>query len=184
MASDLLLLLEARLWIARLGESDVMRWWRSDGLLGRDGAFVGPRVLPVTHATGRARIVFAVARHACDDQYPDAKAWHLFRLHPSIEDRLDAMLASKLPDHEYWSQMMAKLEAVTGMIDATELLVNSGLISAEHLRLARNALLGPGERSLPLKAGPTLGDTVRRLTAGFVRSAAGSLAVPYVDSRK
>ena len=73
MSIDLLQLLEARLWIARLGESDVHRWWRSDGILGPDGAFVGPRVFPKTHPTGRSRIAFAVARHACDQRHPDPK---------------------------------------------------------------------------------------------------------------
>jgi hypothetical protein len=61
---DLQPLLEARLWVARLGESDVHKWWRTDGILGSDGAFVGPRVLPRTHPTARARIAFAVAAHA------------------------------------------------------------------------------------------------------------------------
>jgi hypothetical protein len=27
-------LLEARLWIGRIGESDVMSWWRTDGVRG------------------------------------------------------------------------------------------------------------------------------------------------------
>lgn len=35
-------LLTARLWIARLGEGGVNRWWRTDGILGPDGAYVGP----------------------------------------------------------------------------------------------------------------------------------------------
>src|ERR1051325_8698553 len=117
---DVARLLEARLWVARLGEGDVFRWWRTDGVLGPDGAFVGPRVLPMTHPTARARIAFAVARHACDERYPDAKARHLFRLYPEVEDRLDALLVERLGDREYWAGVMSKLEAVGAMSDARQ----------------------------------------------------------------
>src|SRR5712692_8552377 len=82
-------LLLARLWIARIGETDGQGWWRTSAMLGSEGAFVGPRVLPITHATARARIVFAVAAHACAERYPDPKAAHLFRLDARTEDRLD-----------------------------------------------------------------------------------------------
>jgi hypothetical protein len=40
---------------ARPGESDVMRWWRTDGISGLDGVFVGPRLLTKTDPTGRTR---------------------------------------------------------------------------------------------------------------------------------
>ena len=106
-------LLTARLWIARLGEGDVNRWWRTDGILGPDGAYVGPRVLPKTHPTARARIAFAVARHACDDRYPDKAVHHLFRLAPVTEDRFDAMLRDKLEDIQFWCEVWARLWAVS-----------------------------------------------------------------------
>ena len=56
VASDLDLLLRARLFVARMGERDVLKWWATDGILGPDGAFVGPRSLPKTHGTAEARI--------------------------------------------------------------------------------------------------------------------------------
>lgn len=174
-------LLRARLFVARLGESDVMRWWRSDGILGPDGAFVGPRVLPKTHPTGRARIAFAVARHACDERYPDPDAHHLFRLDPETEDRLDALLVEKLGDHEWWSVMMETLEAIGEGADVKAMLLEHDVVKPDDVRAAEKATPGPQERSLPLRAGKNIEQTVTRLTAGFVRSKSGALAVPYVQ---
>ena len=172
------------MWVARLGESDVSRWWRTDGLLGADGAFVGPRVLPITHPTARARIAFAVARHACDERYRDPRAWHLFRLSPELEDRLDALLVERLGDREYWSGVMGKLEGVIASTDPAEVLLANGIVGEDDLAAARKADLGAGHRSLPMTSGATLDQTIRRLAAGFVRSSPGNLAVPYVVGDK
>jgi hypothetical protein len=182
--TNLLHLLTARLWVARLGESDVNRWWRTDGILGPDGAFVGPRVLPKTHPTARARIAFAVARHACDDRYPDPKAYHLFRLDSETEDRLDALLVEKLDDTDFWTAMMEKLEAVTAADSVEELLQANGIITTADLELARQAALGPGERSVPMREGASAEETVRHLAAGFIRSQPGELAVPYINGKR
>ena len=177
-------LLEARLWVARIGEGDVLHWWRTDGILGADGAFVGPRVLPITHPTARARIAFAVARHACDERYPDPKAWHLFRLGPEVEDRLDALLVERLGDREYWAGVMPKLEGAGASSDPVQSLRANGIVSDEDLATVQKAELGAGQRSLPLRAGATLDETIRRLAAGFVRSSPGNLAVPFVHGDK
>lgn len=182
--ADVTRLLEARLWVARLGEGDVFRWWRTDGILGPDGAFVGPRVLPLTHPTARARIAFAVARHACDERYRDPKAWHLFRLSPEIEDRLDAFLVERLGDRDYWADVMAKLEGVAASATPAEVLLANAIVGEDDLVAARKAELGAGQRSLSIRVGATLEETIRRLAAGFVRSSPGNLAVPYVDGDK
>ena len=177
---DVAHLLDARLWVARLGEADVLRWWRTDGILGADGAFVGPRVLPITHPTARARIAFAVARHACDERYRDPKAWHLFRLSPDLEDRLDALLVERLGDRRYWSGVMGKLEGVVASADPAEVLLANAIVGQDDLATARKADLGAGQRSLPIRVGATLNETIRRLAAGFVRSSPGNLVVPFV----
>jgi hypothetical protein len=57
-------LLQARLWVARLGERDMYGWWAAEGVLGPDGAFVGPRVLLVTHP--RVLVRTANRRQALD----------------------------------------------------------------------------------------------------------------------
>lgn len=184
MPIDVLHLLATRLLIARLGESDVNRWWRTEGILGRDGAFVGPRVLPKTHPTARARIAFAVARHACDDRYPNKAVCHLFRLDPETEDRFDAMLIAKLEDFEFWGQMVDRLEAISGETDVRSTLTTAGIATKEDLKLVEGSELGPGGRSLEVPRGEDLDDNIRRLAAGFVRSNPGGLAVPYIRNGK
>lgn len=178
--ADLSRLLTARLWVARLGEADVQGWWRTDGILGADGAFVGPRVLPKTHGTARARIAFTVARHACSERYPAPKSRHLFQLDPETEDGLDAYLVERLEDIDWWMSILAQLEAVGRTADAAAVLHNAGLVNDEDLSFAQDLRLGPDGRSLPVEKGATPDETLRRLVAGFVRSKPGELAVPYL----
>lgn len=178
---DLMQLLEARLWVARLGEGDVLRWWRTDGVLGPAGAFVGPRVLPVTHPTARARIVFVVAAYASRQRHPDPLARTLFYLDPETEDRLDALLVEKLGDASYWSGITARLEAVTGQVEPAELLMANGVVSAEDIRLVEKLNLGPGGRSIAIPSTSTSAETIRLLAAGFTRSTSGNLVVPYLQ---
>lgn len=180
---DVRQLLEARLWVARLGESDTNRWWRTDGILGPDGAFVGPRVLPKTHGTGRARIAFAVARHACDERHPDPKAIHLFRLDPEIEDGLDQHLVDSLDDFDFWAAILAKLEKLDRESSVKTELTDAGIVTADDLSYVEKRGFGPDERSLPLEEGSSPNETIRRLAAGFTRSKPGELAVPYIINK-
>lgn len=173
-------LLELRLWVARLGESDVNQWWRTDGILGPDGAFVGPRVLPKTHGTGRARIAFAVARHACQERHPDRGAQTLFLLDPEMEDRLDAYLVERLDAFDWWEGMLQKLEAIEKEQDAAEILLSAGVVEEEDVDYVRKLTLGPDDRSLSIEPGSDAAQTLRRLAAGFARSKPAELAVPYV----
>lgn len=173
-------LLGLRLWVARLGESDVNRWWRTDGILGPDGAFVGPRVLPKTHGTGRARIAFAVARHACQERHPDRGAETLFLLDPEMEDRLDAYLVERLDAFDWWDGTLQKLEAIEKEQDAAAILLSAGLVDEEDVEYVRGLALGPDDRSLSIEPGRDAAQTLRRLAAGFARSKPGEFAVPHV----
>ena len=180
-AIDVTQLLEARLWVARLGETDVNSWWRTDGILGPDGAFVGPRVLPVTHPTARARIAFAVASHSCSERHPDRNTCHLFKLTPEIEDRLDQLLVDRLGDRDFWSKRMAALEAIGKDSDTADVLRTAGVVEGADLSYVQKLQLGPAERSLPIGR-HSAPETVRRLAAGFIRSRPGSLAVPIITN--
>lgn len=173
-------LLLARLWIGRIGEADVENWWRTSSLLGAEGAFVGPRVIPITHATARARMVFAVAAHACTERYPDPKACHLFRLDARTEDRLDGLLVRKLEDRGFWHETMKDIESVTPQVGAKDALIKAGVITDEDARYVAHLKLGPDGRSLPVAVARSADETVRRLAAGYLRSSKAELAVPYL----
>jgi hypothetical protein len=180
---DVSRLLTARLWVARLGESDVNSWWRTDGILGPDGAFVGPRLLPRTHPTARTRIAFAVAGHACLDRHPDREAMHLFRLTPEIEDRLDQLFVDRLGDASFWEPLMAGLETVTKESETAFALRQAGVVTDGDLTYVMKLKLGPAERSLPITAS-TPEDALRRLAAGYARCAPGKLVVPFLSREK
>jgi hypothetical protein len=174
-------LLEARLFVGRLGDSDALGWWRTDGVLGQDGAFIGPRVLPKTHPTARTRIVFAVAAHACGERHPDPQAQHLFRLDPATEDQLDALLVERLGDHEYWQKVMFRLEAIRSDARPGTVLLEANIVTEGDLKTVGKIGLGPAGRSLPIKNGTRTDETIRLLAAGFTRSEPKSLVVPYLE---
>lgn len=177
---DVQKVLEARLWVARLGEQDVLGWWATDAILGPDGAFVGPRILPRTHPAARVRIALSVARHTCDRRHPDPRAYHLFRLDSTTEDSVDRLLIELLPEQDWWRVRIEALEAIGADADLAAVLSEAGVIDASDLETARGTGLGPAGRSLPTEAAEDLDGTVRRLAAGFVRSGPRSLAVPFV----
>ena len=176
--------LVARLYIARLGESDVQGWWQTEGVLGSDGAYVGRRVLPLTHPTARVRMVLAVARHACGDRHPDPNARHLFNLGPAAEDVVDAMLAKRLSDETFWSKLLPCLEALERLADVRQVLTASRVVREEDLHLVQALPFGPGGRSLPIPVGQDPNETVRRLTAGFARSTHRKLIVPFLKDQQ
>ena len=181
-SSNLLRLLEASLVIARLGERDVHGWWATDGLLGGDGAFVGPRVLPKTHPTARARIVFAVAAHACIERHPDRAARSLFRLGPEAMDRLDALLVDRLAEHEWWGSWMERLQAVNKATPVGEVLTGLGVVTLADLAQVAKLSLRPDGRSLLLPKPADPAAAIRLMAAGFIRSKPGELAVPCLPA--
>lgn len=175
--------LVARLYIGRLGEADVHGWWQTDGLLGSDGAYVGPRVLPLTHGTARTRIVMAVAKHACEERHPAPNVTHLFSLGPMVEDMLDVLLARRISDEAFWSQQLAHLEAVGRQTEPQQVLLAAGIVKEDDLKLIEKLPLGPGGRSLAIPRAQDTEGTVGRLAAGFARSAPRNLVVPFLEGR-
>jgi hypothetical protein len=181
-SATLLKLLEASLVVARLGERDVHGWWATDGLLGEDGAFVGPRVLPKTHPTARARIVFAVAAHACIERHPDPSAQSLFRMGPEAMDRLDALLVDRLAEHEWWAAWMQRLQSIDRATPVDKVLTGLEVVTQEDLLRVAKLALGPDGRSLPLPKAADAESAIRLLAAGFSRSKSGELAVPILPA--
>ena len=179
MSIDLEQIIDARLAVARLGELDAQAWWRSDGVLSDDGAFVGPRVLPRSHHNARARIIFAVASHACNERYPEPKAFHLFKLTPELEDQLDDYLQGKLGDDQFWDERARRLEKVQSGDAPESVFLDMSLISQDEISLIKRLQLGPGGQSLAIRKQNDPQKLIRLLTAGFIRSAPRQLVVPY-----
>jgi hypothetical protein len=75
---------------------------------------------------------------------------------------------------------MKRLEAVTKMSEAASVLRQADVVTDNDLTYAAKLKLGPAERSLPITASNSA-DALTRLTAGFVRSTAGKLAVPFLS---
>lgn len=182
MSLDLTYIFHARLAVARLGELDVHGWWRTEGVLGEDGAFVGSRVVPFTHPNVRARISFAVAAHACDKIYPDPKAFHLFRLSPALEDQLDDLLQTKLGQKDCWGQEMEGLEHITKGADTLDVLLKYKVITLEEAQLIKNLPLGAANRSVAIPPQSDSNKLIRLLTAGFILSTSQQLVVPYTHA--
>jgi len=172
----------ARLVVARLGEPDLNRWWRTDELLGGGGEYVGPRVLPRTHRAARARIAMAVTRHACLERHPAPNARTLFSLDADLEDRLDALLVERLGDERLWQPFFERLAALEHEADAGAVLEDEGVVQPADLRYVEQLSLGPAGRSLAVEPGASDAETLRRLAAGFVRATPGALVVPYVEA--
>ena len=179
--SDLKLLLKARLVIGRLGERDRLNWWATDGILGEDGDFVGPRVLPRTHRTARARILTAVARHACDQRHPDPGVYHLYRLDPHIEDRLDAFLVDSLDHFEYWESLYAGIAVISAEREIAEQLVEQAVCQETETQDASNYSVGPDARSVHVPRGDSTEESIRNLVSGFIHSRPNQLTVPYLS---
>lgn len=178
--AELQQLLVSRLWVARLGEGDVLGWWRTEGILGSDGAFVGPRVLAKTHRSGRARIAFAVAQYACRERYKDEGAIHLFRLDPWTEDALDTYIHERLADRDFWSKLFEPLEKVEGSVEPSTVLLEHHVVGNDAVASVKAEPLGPDGRSLRLPRAESRAEALRFMAAGFTRGAAGELVVPFV----
>lgn len=178
--TDQELLLHARLWAGLLGEQDVLGWWRTTQVLGPSGACVGKRAFPQTHRTAPAHLVFATARHACIERYPEPSAETLFNLGSETEDRFDAYLVDQLNNTELWDEPAAVLEALSGAVNAQDVLLEAGVISGKQLDEVAPIPAGAGGRSLPIGGASDFADTIRTLAAAFTRSTRRDLMVPYL----
>ena len=125
-------------------------------------------------------MVFAVARHACTQRHPDPHAENLFKLNPVTEDQLDALLAEHLGETLWWQAIFSRLEAVVASDEPGPTLLKAEVVSNEDLSAVADCDLGPDGRSLVVPNDRPLAQIVGRLAAGFARSGAGSLVVPYL----
>src|SRR5690554_4865651 len=112
--ADLDLLLQLRLAVARVGETDLAKWWGTDGVLGPSGAFVYERIAPRTAPLARARVVFAAARTRCAELLPAPGALTLWALPAEVEEAFEDRWGHWLDESAVWHDTFRALEALAG----------------------------------------------------------------------
>src|SRR3954447_23761750 len=113
-AIDLDLLLKLRLVVARFGEMDIAKWWKTRGQLGRLGAVALRRGFPRTHHFAQARSVFAVAAHRCAEVFDPPQSVTLWRLPEALEEEFDANWEYWLDAANDWAPFFERVEPIQG----------------------------------------------------------------------
>lgn len=176
---DLEHLLKLRVFVARIGEMDLAKWWNTNGQLGRYGDAAVRRGLPRTHSFAQARSVAAVAAHRCDEVFSLANTVTLWRLPASVEERYEARWEHWLDNAADWTAFFADVAALTSA-DLEAALRAFDLVTNESVAAVRAMETGPGGRSLPLPGAFTGARAdLDMLALGFSRGSVGSLTVPY-----
>lgn len=176
---DLDRLLRLRLTVARFGEMDGARWWNTRGQLGRLGAAALRRGFPRTHTFARARSVFAVAAHRCDEIFNPPESVTLWRLSDPIEEEFDARWEQWVDDAPAWAPFFDILEQPLGS-DLVAALRDRHLVEAREIEAAARLRRSAEGRSVPVPSLFAGSDTdVALLALGFARGEPGDLVVPY-----
>lgn len=98
-----------RLAVARFGEMDRAKWWNTKGMLTNVGAFAVSRGFTKTHLFARARAVFAVGAHRCDEVFTPPDGCTLWKLPAELEDQFEDAWSQWLEDPEPWTEFLAAL---------------------------------------------------------------------------
>ena len=120
-------LFRLRLIVARFGEMDISRWWNTTNLLGQKGAAVVARGMPKTHAFGRARAAFAVARERCREIYNPQDAVTLWELPTEVESAFEERWSDWLDDPAPLADVFAAVSAMTLGADLLTTLAANGV---------------------------------------------------------
>ncbi len=172
-------LLKLRLAVARFGETDIARWWNTNGVLGRYGAIAISRGFPKTHRFVRARIVMTAARVRCGELFSHPDCMTLWKLPAVVEDQFESRWQQWLDAPDDWQEFFARLENQpdTGLL---EILSTLDLITP-----AQTGQVGTLQRSamgwtvpLPSVYQPDDG-TIALLAAAFALGETGKPVVPY-----
>lgn len=176
---DFARLLKLRLVVARHGEMDGVRWWNTQGVLGRRGAVLLKRGFPATHRFAQARIVFAVARSRCQELFDPPGCMTLWNLPAEVEDQFEESWQSWLDEGDAWAPFFETLAAHTGA-NLLAALTERRLVTGTHVELVGKLRRSSENRAVPIAGThrPT-DDVLTLLAAGFTRGEPGALAIPY-----
>jgi hypothetical protein len=172
-------LFKVRTVVARVGEWDVSRWWRTDGQLGPQGAAVMRRGLPRTHYFAQARTVFAVAADRSAQIFDPPGCVNLWRLTETVEDRIDAVWESWLDDAESWRPFFERVASIRSL-DLVKALQDFELVTEYDIRARNEMKKSLDERSIQVP-GTFEGDRQKTALLALYHSAGseGNLVVPY-----
>jgi hypothetical protein len=174
-------LFKLRLIIARFGEMDHMRWWNTNGILGRYGALALGRGFPKTHRFAQAKVAFSVAAQRCQEIYDPPNAYTLWHLPPEIEDQFQEHWHKWLDNLDEWEGVFKNIEEISGK-ELPELLENCDLITPEQVEDAKKLRRSAEGRSVQVTGVSVLNDDALALLAvGFFRGEQGKPAIPYVN---
>jgi len=177
-------LMKLRLVVARFGEMDRAKWWNTKGMLANLGEMAIRRGFPKTHLFARARAVFAVAAHRCDEVFDPPDSITLWRLPPEVEDQIEDARPGWLESPEEWSEFLNQVNGQTSD-NLLDLLSSLSLVPEANREQAKRLKRADDARSVPLPAvGEVTDDTIALLAAAFWRSEPGKLAVPYARTEK
>lgn len=173
-------LLKVRLAVGRHGEMDHLRWWNTQGVLGKHGYTVYSRGFPRTHPFVRARVVFSVAQARCKEVFDPPASITLWNLPAEIEDEFDSQWDSWLDDADTWAPFFAKLESIPGN-DLIPTLKDIDLISPDQIAIVSKMRRSAEGRAVPISGAYALdNDLITLLGAGFSLGEPGSPAIPYL----
>lgn len=175
--ADLDLLLQLRLAVARVGETDLAKWWGTDGVLGPSGAFVYERIAPRTAPLARARVVFATARSRCAELLPATNVTTLWALPAEIEEAFEDRWVHWLEEPAAWRDTLQAVENLTGG-DLLAVLTARSLVSEALADRVRGLDASPPSVEIPAPA--TLdADALCLLAAAFACGRTSSPIVPF-----
>jgi hypothetical protein len=170
-----------RVVVARFGEMDRSKWWNTKGMLAGLGEMAISRGFPRTHLFARARAVFAVAAHRCDEVFDPPGAITLWKLPAEIEDQIDDAWAHWVEDPEPWKAFLQQVNEQMHE-DLLETLQSLELVSSEVVEQVKKLRRADDLRSVPLpKSSELTATTIALLAAAFSRGEPGKLAVPYMQ---
>lgn len=174
-------LFKIRLTLARYGEMDHMRWWNTNGILGRYGSLTLSRGFPKTHRFVQAKIAFSVAAHRCREIYHPPNAYTLWDLPPEIEDRFQEKWHDWLENVDEWVGFFKGIEDIAGK-ELLELFSERDLISQAQIENAKKLRRSAEGRSVQLSGVTAMNDeALRLLAAGFFRGEPGKPAIPFLN---
>ncbi len=178
--SDIDRIAKLRFVVARFGEMDRAKWWNTKGVLANLGEMAISRGFAKTHLFARARAVFAVAAHRCDEIFNPPDAFTLWKLPAEIEDRLQDAWSQWLEDPTPWTEFLNRVNQEQSN-DLLQILLNLDLITdatADQVKRLRRA---DDFRSVPIAETASIDEgMVALLAAAFSRGETGKLAVPYI----